>query len=78
MANKKASKVHIERERDPKKMKKVLKLKGYKNGKVPKGKVPHHVKPVARKGKTTKKNIRVITVGKHKKIHKNRRKRGKI
>jgi len=45
---------------------------------VPKGKVIHHIKPVADGGKTTKKNIRVISAGKHKRIHKNRAKRGKI
>lgn len=75
---KKASKAQAKKERSPKKIKKVLKQKGYKGGKVPKGKVPHHVKPVAERGKTTKKNIRVIPKGKHKKIHKNRRKKGKV
>jgi hypothetical protein len=65
-------------ERSTAKLKKVLKEKGYKSGKAPKGKEVHHVNPVAEEGKTTKKNVRVIPVGKHKKIHKNRRKRGKI
>ena len=46
--------------------------------KLPKGKVLHHIKSVARKGKTTKKNTRVISTGKHRKIYKNRNKRGKI
>lgn len=66
------------RERSQKKLKKVLKQKGYPKGKLPKGKVAHHVKPVAKDGKTTKKNIRVISKGKHKRIHANRRKQGKI
>ena len=66
------------KERDPKKVRKVIKQKGYKSGKLPKGKVLHHVKPVAEGGKTTKKNTRVVSKTKHKKIHSNRRKRGKI
>jgi hypothetical protein len=33
---------------------------------------------VAEGGRTTKKNIRVITKAKHREIHKNRRKRGRI
>lgn len=65
-------------ERDPAKLKKVLEEKGYKNGKLPPGKEAHHVKPVAENGKTTKKNIRVVSEEKHKEIHKNRRKKGKI
>lgn len=73
-----ATKAQIKKERNPKKLKKVLKQKGYKKGKLPRGKVAHHVKPVAQKGKTTKGNIRVVSVGKHKKIHKNRNKIGKI
>jgi len=78
MPKRKVTKAHIKRERNPQKLKKVLKQKGYKSGKVPKGKVPHHVKSVAERGKTTKKNIRVIPKGKHKRIHKNRKKRGRI
>ena len=74
----KASKAQVKKERNPRKVKKVIKQKGYPKGKLPKGKVLHHVKPVAEKGKTTKKNTRVITKTKHKKIHKNRRKKGKI
>ena len=65
-------------ERSPIKLKKVLKQKGYSGGKAPVGKVAHHIKPVAEGGKTTKKNIRVIPEIKHTKIHKNRRKQGKI
>ncbi len=66
------------RKRSQTKLKKVLKQKGYPSGKAPKGKVAHHVKPVAKGGKTTKKNIRVIPKGKHQRIHANRKKRGKI
>lgn len=73
-----ATKAQIKKERSSKKLKRVLKQKGYKKGKLPKGKVSHHVKSVARRGKTTKKNVRIVTVGKHKRIHKKRRKRGKI
>ena len=72
------SKAAIKKERSPQKVKKVLKQKGYKSGKLPKGKELHHPKPVATGGKTTKKNTRVVTKAKHKQIHKNRRKRGKI
>ena len=68
----------VKKERSQSKLKKVLKQKGYSSGKTPKGKVAHHVKPVAEGGKTTKKNIRVIPKGKHQRIHANRRKRGKI
>ncbi|HEB34445.1 hypothetical protein LCGC14_0885080 [marine sediment metagenome] len=74
----KATKSQIKKERSPAKLKKVLKQKGYPKGKPPKGKVVHHVKPVAERGKTTKKNIRVISKSKHKKIHAGRRKRGKV
>lgn len=72
------TKKQIKKERGHSKLKKVLKQKGYKKGKLPKGKVAHHVKPIARGGKTTKKNVRVVPTSKHKKIHKKRRKRRKI
>lgn len=71
-------KAHAKKERSPSKMKKVLKQKGYSKGKAPKGKEAHHVKPVSSGGKTTKKNVRVVSKAKHKKIHAGRRKRGKI
>lgn len=66
------------RERSQTKLKKVLKQKGYSSGKAPKGKIAHHVNPVAEGGKTTKKNIRIISQSKHERIHRNRIKRGKI
>ncbi len=65
-------------ERSPAKLKKVLKQKGYADGKAPKGKEAHHVKPVAEGGKTTKANIRVVSKAKHIEIHKNRREQGRI
>ena len=74
----KATKAHVKKERSPSKMKKVLEQKGYSKGKLPKGKVAHHVKSVTVGGKTTKKNVRVISKAKHKRIHVNRRKRGKV
>ena len=77
-AKNKPTKEQIKKERSPKKVKKVLKEKGYPDGKLPKGKELHHVKPVAEGGKTTKKNTRVVTKKKHIQIHKNRRKKGKI
>ena len=78
MQKRKVTQVQIKKERSAKKVKKVIKQKGYPIGKLPKGKVLHHIKPVSIGGKTTKKNTRVISVTKHKKIHKNRNKRGKI
>jgi len=75
---KKITKAQKRKERNPEKVKKVLKQKGVKSGKLPKDKELHHVKPVAKGGKTTKKNTRIITKAKHKQIHKNRRKQGKI
>jgi len=64
--------------RNSTKIKKILKKRGYKKGKPPKGKEIHHIKPVAKGGKDTPKNIRVIPKGKHKRIHRNRKKRGKV
>lgn len=68
----------IKKERDLRKIKRVLKQKGYKTGKLPKGKQLHHMVPVAEGGKTTRKNTRVITKTKHRQIHKNRKIMGKI
>lgn len=73
-----ATKAQIKKERNPEKIAKVIKQKGYPSGKLPRGKVLHHIKSVAVGGKTTKKNTRVITTTKHKQIHKNRAERGKI
>ncbi|MEK7497380.1 MAG: hypothetical protein AAB656_00480 [Patescibacteria group bacterium] len=73
-----ATKAQIKKERNPDKVRKVIKQKGFPSGKLPKGKVLHHVKPVAMKGKTTKGNTRVVTRAKHKRIHKNRLNKGKI
>jgi len=64
--------------RNPTKIKKILKERGYPNGKPSRGRVTHHVKPVAEGGKNTPKNIRVIPKRKHEQIHKKRRKRGEI
>ena len=66
---KKPTKAQIKKERSRAKLNKVLKQKGYKKGKLPKGKVAHHPKKVSKGGKTTKKNIRVISKAKHNKIH---------
>ena len=66
------------RNRDPAKIRKILKKRGYKKGKSPKGKVVHHIKPLRKGGKDTPKNIRVIPKGKHKMIHKHRRARGEV
>ena len=74
----KAIKAQVKKERSPKKVEKVIKTKGYLSGKLPKDKELHHVKPVAEGGKTTLENTRVVSKDKHKKIHSNRRKRGKI
>ena len=74
MKKRTVSKSAIKKERNPKKVKKVLEQKGYRDGKLSKGKELHHVKPVAEGGKTTKKNTRIITKTKHKQIHKNKAK----
>jgi len=74
----KATKAQVKKERSPKKVEKVIKAKGHPSGKLSKGKELHHVKPVAEGGKTTSKNTRVVSKAKHKKIHSNRRQRGKI
>ena len=74
----KATKTQVKKERSPKKVEKVIKAKGHPSGKLPKGKELHHVKPVAEGGKTTPKNNRITSKAKHKRIHSNRRKRGKI
>jgi len=78
MQKRTATKAQIKKERDPQKVAKVIKQKGYPSGKLSKGKVLHHIKPVAVGGKTTKKNTLVVTTTKHKQIHKNRAERGKI
>jgi len=65
-------------QRSTAKVAKVIRAKGYPTGKLPKGLVLHHVKPVATGGKTTTYNTRVVTVAKHKQIHANRRAEGKI
>ena len=78
MQKRTATKSQIKKERDPQKVERVIKQKGHPSGKLPKGKVLHHVKPVAEGGKTTRKNTRIIPAGKHKQIHKNRNNRGKI
>jgi 5-methylcytosine-specific restriction endonuclease McrA len=73
---KKATKARIRKERDPEKIEGVLKQKGYPGGKLPRGRVLHHIIPISEGGKTTRKNTRVITKTKHKQIHANRKKRG--
>jgi hypothetical protein len=74
----KPTKAQIRKERSSEKIQKVLKQKGYPGGKLPRGKVLHHIKPVVEGGKTTQKNTRVIPKAKHERIHANRKKRGKI
>ena len=78
MKKRTTTKTQVKKERSPKKVVKVIKQKGHSSGKLSKGKVLHHVKTVATGGKTTKKNTRIVSKTKHKQIHKNRGKRGKI
>ena len=78
MQKRTATKAQIKKERGSGKVAKIIKQKGYPSGKLPRGKVLHHVKPVATGGKTTKKNARVVTTTKHKQIHKNRADGGNI
>lgn len=72
-----ASKSQIKKERDPKKVEKVIVAKTGKP-KLSKDKELHHIIPVAEWWKTTKKNTNIVSKWKHKQIHKNRRKIGKI
>lgn len=78
MLKRKVSKAQIIEERNPKKIQRVIKQKGYPSGKLPRGKILHHINPVAERGKTTNANTRVIPKQKHIQIHKNRKKRGRI
>ena len=78
VATKKPTKAQVKKERSPAKVKKVLKEKGYTEGKLPPDKELHHVKPVSKKGKTTAKNTRVVDKKKHAKIHANRKTKGKV
>jgi len=55
-----------------------LEKRGYTGGKAPAGKEIHHPKPKAKGGKDAPKNIRVISRGKHKRIHRGRRKKEKF
>jgi len=68
MSNK-PTKAQVKKERSQTKLKKVLKQKGYKDGKLLEGKVAHHPRKVSEGGKTTKKNIMIVTESKHRKIH---------
>jgi len=63
---------------DQGKIRKILLKRGYKDGKPPRGYEVHHIKPLEEGGKDTPKNIRVIKRSKHKQIHANRKKQGKI
>ncbi len=74
----KATKAQIRKERSPERIEKVLKQKGYSDGRLPPGKVLHHIKSVIEGGKTTPKNTRVIPKAKHKQIHANRKARGRV
>jgi hypothetical protein len=51
VATKKATKAQVKKERSPAKVKKVLKEKGYAEGKLPPDKELHHVKSVSEKGR---------------------------
>ena len=67
-----------QRKVDAEKIKKILTERGYRGGTPPRGYDVHHIKPLKEGGKDTSKNIRVITVSKHKQIHANRKAIGKI
>jgi len=64
------------RKADLEKIQKILEKRGYKNGEPPRGREVHHIKPLAKGGKDTPKNIIVLSRKKHQQIHKNRRERG--
>lgn len=65
----------VKRKADPEKIEKILEKRGYKDGKPPRGREVHHIKPLAEGGKDTPGNIRVIPTWKHRQIHKNRKER---
>ena len=52
---KKATKAQIKKERDPAKVERVLRRKGYPGGELSRGKELHHIIPVSEGGKTTPK-----------------------
>lgn len=64
--------------RKPSKIKKILDKRGYPKGKVPPGKEAHHPKPKAEGGKDIPSNILVVSKSKHKRIHNNNRKAGRV
>lgn len=66
----------MKRKADKEKIKKILKDRGYENGKPPHGYEVHHIKPLEKGGKDTPKNLIVIKANKHREIHKNRIERG--
>ena len=66
------------RKADQEKIRKILLKRGYKDGKPPRKYEVHHIKSLEKIGKDTLKNIRVIKRSKHKQIHANRKKQGKI
>jgi hypothetical protein len=78
MQKRTATNAEVKRERDPRKVKSVIKRKGFPSGKLPMGKELHHKKPVALGGKTTLQNTVVILKTKHQKIHASKRKNGLI
>jgi hypothetical protein len=54
------TKAQIKKERDPEKVAKVIKQKGYPSDELPRGRVLHHIKPVAVGGKTTAQNCQML------------------
>ena len=69
---------HIARERDPKKRREVLIKKGFKRGRLSEGFELHHHLAVAEGGKTTTSNTYVVSKKTHKKIHRDRKKWGRV
>lgn len=74
---KKATKAEVKKERDPTKLRKVLEKKTGKPA-LPKWLEAHHKKPVAEGGKTTPKNIKIVSIPEHKAIHKKNRAKGRV
>jgi 5-methylcytosine-specific restriction endonuclease McrA len=66
------------RKPDKERIKKILLQRRYKDGKPPKGYEVHHIIPLEEGGKDTSKNIRVVKKSKHRQIHANRRRQGRI
>lgn len=66
------------RKADQEKIGKILTKRGYPGGTPPRGYEVHHIKPLEEGGGDAPRNLRVVKTSKHRQIHANRKKRGRI